>query len=112
MMCFLIEEILPKDYFTSMISLTADINLARQYLRHKLPLLASHLDSLNFLLPMVFVELFLTCFTINRTECTDIIVDAVLLEGSTALFKAILVFFIDFEAEIIQMNDFGKVDLI
>lgn len=40
---------------------------------------------------MVLVELFITVFTTNACEATDIIMDLVLIDGSLVYFKAILI---------------------
>lgn len=57
---------------------------------------------------MVLVELFLTVFTVNRTNCTDIIMDAVLLADCSVFLKVMIVFFKTFEEEILQLRDFCK----
>ncbi len=108
MMCHLIEEVVPKEYFTTMISMTADLNLLTLFMKEKVPLVLDHLKSKEFDLQMVVVELFLTIFTVNRTNCTDIIMDAVLLSGSSVFLKVMLVFFKNFEENILALPDFCK----
>lgn len=108
MMCHLIEEVVPREYFTTMISMTADLNLLTLFMKEKTPLVSEHLKKMEFDLQMVLVELFLTIFTVNRTECTDVIMDAVLLTGSSTFMKVMLVFFKTFEEEILALHDFRK----
>lgn len=106
MMCHLIEEIIPREYFTNMVSLTADINLLSLFMKEKVPLLHAHLKKLNFQLEMVVVELFITAFSLNKTACTDIIIDAMLLEGSSVYFKTMLAFFRIYQSEMLAMKEF------
>lgn len=61
---------------------------------------------MSFELPIVLVELFVTVFTSNETEITDIIMDMVLIEGSTAYFKAMLLFFQYYEKELLSKKEF------
>jgi hypothetical protein len=108
MVCYLIEDQIPKEYYTTMISLTADINLILLFLRQKHPKLLAHFGKINFELPMVLVEQFITAFTNNNTEITDLIMDRMLIEGSITYFKTILLFFKYFEKELLSMNEFCK----
>jgi len=110
MLCHLIEEVLPREYYTTMISLTADINIILLFLRTNKPKVYKHIRSISFELPMVLVELFITVFSTNPTSITDIIFDMVMIEGSLTYFKAILVFFNYFEKEIMQKTEFSRLD--
>ncbi len=102
----LIEEVIPREYYSTMISLTADINLLLLFLSARHPKLYKHLKKVNFELPMVLVELFITVFTTNVCEVTDLIMDMVLIEGSQVYFKAVLTIMGYFEKEILQTTEF------
>ena len=103
---------MPVEYYTNMISLTADINITLLLLANRFPRLLAHLNALHFELPMVLVELLITMFTANKTEISDIIMDAVLLEGTTVYYKVVLIFMEYFEEELMQRDDFSRVLLI
>lgn len=105
-MAHLIEEVIPREYYSTMISLTADINMLLLFLSAKYPKIHKHLLKVNFELPMVLVELFITIFTTNTCEITDLIMDMVLIEGSQVYFKAILTILGYFEKEILQTTEF------
>ena len=57
---------------------------------------------------MVLVELFITVFTTNACEATDIIMDLVLIDGSLVYFKAILIVLGYLEKEIMNTDDFCR----
>ena len=111
MLCYLVEEVIPKEYYTTMISLTADINLLLLLLSMHKPKLYKHILKINFELPMVLVEMFITVFTSYNTRLTDIIIDLVLLEGSIVYFKVVLVFFGYIEKEMLKKTEFCNVSL-
>lgn len=106
LLCHMIEEVVPKDYYTNMVSLSADINVLILFLSEKMPAVFEHLRKLHFELPMVLVELFITVFTNNRSEVTDVIMDAVLIDGPRVYYKVILVFLDYFAEEILNMHEF------
>lgn len=108
MLAHLIEEVIPGEYYTTMISLTADINILLLFLSIAKNKLYQHLKKTNFELPMVLVELLITVFTTNFTNITDVIMDMVLLDGSIAFFKVFLIFFGYIEKDLFQMSDFCK----
>lgn len=105
-MCYLIEEVIPMEYYTTMISLTADINIILLLLSLHRPKFYKHILKLNLELPMVLVEMFITLFTSYCTRLTDIIMDAFLLEGSTVYFKVVMVFFTHIEKQILKVKEF------
>lgn len=108
MMAHLVEEVVPKEYYTTMISLTADINIFLLFLAANRPKAFKHLRKTNFELPMVLVELFVTIFTSNQTTLTDIIMDMVLLEGSSTYFKAMHLYLGVVEKELLKLEDFCR----
>lgn len=91
-----------------MISLTADINLLLLLMSMHKTKLYKHIVKINFELPMVLVEMFITVFTAHCTSLTDIIMDLVLMEGSIVYFKVILIFFGYIEKEILKTTEFCK----
>ena len=105
----MIEDVVPKDYYTNMVSLTADLNVLTLFLSEKMPDLLAHLRKLHFELPMVLVELFITVFTTNRLEVTDVIMDAVLLDGPRVYYKVILIFLERYSTEMLEMREFRRV---
>jgi Rab-GTPase-TBC domain len=106
MMAYLVEHVVPREYYTNMISLTADINILLLMLSIYNTKSFKHLRKHNFELPMVLVELFITIFTTNQTSITELIIDFVLLEGSIVYFKVLLLIFQYFEKEIFKLTEF------
>lgn len=112
MLSYIIEDILPRDYYSTMVSLTGDINLLILMLHEREPKIVNHLKAANFELPMVLVELFITAFTVNYSPLTDIIMDAFLVDGSLIFIKVILLFFQYFREDILRFKEFCKVNVI
>ena len=108
MLCYLIEEVIPKEYYTTMISLTADINLLLLLMSLHRTKLYKHIMKINFELPIVLVEMFITVFTAHCTRLTDVVMDLVLLEGSIVYFKVVLVFFGYIEKEVLKVTEFCR----
>lgn len=106
MLSHLVEEVIPKEYYTTMISLTADINLLLLLMSLHKTKLYKHIAKINFELPMVLVEMFITVFSSHCTRLTDLIMDLVLLEGSVVYFKVVLVFFGYIEKEVLKVSEF------
>ena len=106
MLCHLIEEVVPTEYYTTMISLTADISILLILLKVRQPKLLKHFKKHNFELPMVLVEMFITVFCSHVSQLTDIFIDFILLEGSVVYFKIILLFFKYFEKELLKKTEF------
>lgn len=111
MMTYLLEHIVPREYYTNMISLTADVNILLLILSIYKTKCFKHLRKYNFELPMVLVELFITVFTTNQTTITELIMDMVLIEGSIVFFKVMLLFFQYFEKEIFKLSEFCRPNL-
>lgn len=109
MLCYLIEEIIPKEYYTTMISLTADINVLLLLLSLHRTKLYKRICKINFELPMALVEMFITVFTASSTSLNDIIMDLFILEGSIVYFKVIMVFFQYIEKDLLKVKEFCRV---
>jgi Rab-GTPase-TBC domain len=107
-MCYLIEEVIPKEYYTTMISLTADINVLLLLLSLHRKKVYKKLCKMNFELPMVLVEMFITVFTAGRTKLTDTIIDLIVLQGSIVYFKVVMVFFQYIEKELLEATEFCR----
>ncbi len=91
---YLIEKLIPKNYFTNMLPLLADIKMIKYLLKEKNPafleLLMKFKVDLNFLL----IPWFLLIFTsIDNFELNHIIFDRFLVEGVVVYFKICLVVF-------------------
>lgn len=110
MMCYLLEEIIPKEYYTTMISLTADINVLLLLLSLHRPKVYKRICKINFELPMVLVEMFITVFTASCTRLTDIIMDLVIMQGSIVYFKVVMVFFQYIEKDMLKVKEFCNHD--
>ena len=108
MLCYIIEDILPRDYYSTMVSLTGDINLLILMLHEREPKIVNHLKAAKFELPMVLVELFITAFTVNSSPLTDVIIDAFLVDGSLVYIKVMLLFFQYFRDEILCLREFCR----
>jgi Rab-GTPase-TBC domain len=108
MLCYLIEEVIPKEYYTTMISLTADINVLLLLLSLHRTKTYKRICKINFELPMALVEVFITLFTGLAPRMAEIVIDLIILEGSIVYFKVIMVFFQYIEKEMVKVKEFCR----
>lgn len=88
---YIIEELMPMEYYTNMLALRADIELTSKLLRARDQELQDHFKDIGIDLSLVVVESYLTVFTNTiHPDLTDIIIDHFMAEGPTVLLKAMV----------------------
>jgi Rab-GTPase-TBC domain len=82
---------MPREYYTNMLALRADIQLIYNLMSIKDPQMISHFKELFIDMSLVVVENFLTIYT-NTTcaEIVDVIMDHFLDRGSIVLLKSMI----------------------
>lgn len=90
-MCHLFENILPPDYYNYLIGVLVDDKILTQILSIQLPDLKNHFEQLDIQTSFFSIQLLVCCFTMH-TKLADAIMDLLMMEGSKALLKAILVY--------------------
>lgn len=105
----IIENLMPQEYYTNMLSLTSDIKIVLDLLNVMHPRLASHLERLNMDLSNLIVESFVTIYTSTvREELCDVILDYFFIEGSLTLIKAQVLIFGYMKEKLITVGSFGR----
>ena len=107
--CYIIEESMPKEYYTNMLSVLADMQILQLIFAIKYPDLAKHFKKNCVGLEMVALPCFITLFTNCGSELVEIIVDFFFLDGPITLIKAMVVLFGYIRKDIIKINDIGTI---
>jgi hypothetical protein len=106
---YIIEELMPRDYYTNMLSLRADIVLVHNILQLREKKILNHFKKLTLDLSIVVVESFLTIFTNTlHPSLVDVIFDHFLLDGSLVLIKALILILETLREQILEINGFGR----
>lgn len=87
----IIEELMPREYYTNMLALRADIQLIYKLMAIKDAQLVEHFKQLYIDMSLVVVENFLTIYT-NTTyaDIVDVIMDHFLDKGAIILLKSMI----------------------
>jgi hypothetical protein len=105
---YIIEELMPRDYYTNMLALRADIQLIYKLLAVKEPLLLEHLNSLSIDLSLITVESFLTIYTNTlHAALTDVVMDHFLSQGPIVLLKSIVLIVGYLKDDLLRLENFG-----
>ena len=87
----IIEELMPREYYTNMLALRADIQLIYKLVAIKDPQMINHFKGLYIDMSLVVVENFLTIYTnTTNSEIVDVIMDHFLDKGSVVLMKSMI----------------------
>jgi len=104
---FIIEELMPREYYTNMLSLKADMKIAAQILFLKERKLLSHLREHQVDLSLLMVESFLTLYTNTcHPDITAIIMDHLFIQGSTVLLKSIVLILRYIKEDLMKVQGF------
>ena len=110
---YLIEEIIPRDYYTNMLSLRADIQILTRILYLKDPKLLQHFKSLQIDMSLIMVENFLTVFTNTcHPEISSVIIDHLLIDGPVVLIKAMMLILRYLRKVLLEIDNFGSFRMI
>lgn len=109
---YVIEELMPREYYTNMLALRADIQLVYRILEARDPELLEHFKFLHVDLSLFTVESFLTIYTNTcHTDITDVVIDHFLLSGAVTLIKAIVLMLTYLREKILDQKSFGSLGL-
>ncbi len=107
-LCYLIETILPIDYYCAMIGVLVDQKIFTQLVREIMSQLSSYIEELNLDLSLVSLQWFVCLFSYNlQPEVSDVIWDHLFLHGSKVLFKAGLAIASLIEKNIMKCEEFS-----
>jgi hypothetical protein len=99
---------MPKEYYTNMLSVLADMQIIQLIFQLKYPDLNKHFKKLGVGLEMVALPCFITIFTNCPSNLVDIILDYFFLDGPITLIKTIIIFFGYIKKKLLKVNDIGK----
>jgi hypothetical protein len=106
---YIIEELMPREYYTNMLALRADIQLVHKVLEVKDPEMLDHLRSHMIDLSLLTVESFLTIYTNTcHTNITDVIIDHFLMKGPVVLLKTIIIMLGYMREDLFKQESFGR----
>lgn len=99
---------MPRDYYTNMLSLRADIQIVTKILIFREKKLVDHFRKISLDLSLIMVESFLTLFTNTcHPEICDVIIDHFLVDGSVVLIKAMVLMLAYLKEDILEKDNFG-----
>lgn len=108
-MVYLIEELMPADYYTNMLSLRADILVVTNLLVIRDKRLMEHFENISMDVSLLMVESFLTLFTGTcHSSIVDVIIDHFVIDGSNVLIKAMVLLISYMRVKLLEINNFGK----
>ena len=104
-MAHIIEEEMPSEYYTNMLSVIADLKILQIFFKMKNPSLHKHLSKIGIDMVMVALPCFLTIFTNCHPSLTDIVIDNFFIEGSIVLIKTTLLYFQYMQKNLLKIRD-------
>lgn len=107
----IIEDELPSEYYTNMLSVFADLKILYIFFKMKFGSLHKHFQKLGIDMAMIALPCFLTLFTNCSNSLTDIIIDHFFISGSIALIKTMLLYFSYMKKELLKIDDLRKLFL-
>lgn len=106
--CYIIEESMPKEYYTNMLSVLADMQIVQLIFQLKYPDLQKHFQKVGVSLEMVALPCFITIFTNCPSRLVDIILDYFFLDGPITLIKTMIIFFGYIKKKLLNVKDIGR----
>jgi hypothetical protein len=107
MMCYLIEEAMPKEYYTNMLPVLADMQILQHIFNSRYPDLVRHFKKVGIGLEMMALPCFITVFTNCPSTLVDVILDFFFLDGHVTLFKVIIAMFNYMRKDILKIHEMG-----
>ena len=102
---YIIEESMPNEYYTNMLSVIADLKILQILFKLKDAQLAKHFQKIGIDLVMIALPCFLTLFTGSDSPLIDIVIDNFFIEGPVVLIKTMVLFFGYMKEELLQLNN-------
>jgi len=105
----LLENILPIDYYSSMIGVMVDQRIFNDLIDECLPKISAKFKELSFDTSLFSIQWFVCIFCKNlHTALIDIVLDNIVIQGSLILFKIGLVILKILENDILKARDFRR----
>lgn len=102
---------MPRDYYTNLLSLRADIQIITKMLALKDRRLLEHFQKVGAELSFVMVEAFLTMFTNTcHPDLAAVIIDHLFVEGAPVLLKSMMLLLSYAREDLLKINNFGRED--
>lgn len=99
---------MPKEYYTNMLSLRADILIVTKILTMRDKKLMQHLDDVGMDISLIMVESFITLFTTTcHPELTDVIIDHFVIDGAVVLIKAMVLILSYLRSKLMKLFSFS-----
>lgn len=106
---YIIEDLMPKEYYSNMLALRADIQIVYKLLSIKDPELVQHFAEVCVDMSLVTVESFLTLYTNTcHPDLTEIIIDHFLVKGPIILLKAMVLILSYMRTELLKTESLGS----
>jgi hypothetical protein len=103
---------MPKDYYSNMLALRADIQIIYKILSVRDPLLLKHFAEVSIDVSLITVESFLTLYTTTcHPDLVDVIMDHLFVSGSTVLIKAMVILLGYMRDDLLATENIGTVSL-
>lgn len=99
---------MPKEYYTNMLSVLADMQIVQLIFQQKYPDLSKHFVKYGVGIEMVAIPCFITIFTNCNTSLVEIVLDFFFLEGPITLIKTIILFFGYMRKRLLKIKDIGR----
>lgn len=90
-MCYLIETVLPPDYYNFLIGVLTEDQILAQLIEIRFPQLKEQLDVLQMETSLFSIQMLVCLFTMHSI-LSDTIMDLLFIDGSVALLKGILTY--------------------
>lgn len=100
---------MPRDYYTNMLSLRADILIATKILYMRDKKLMKHLEEVGMDVSLIMVESFITLFTTTcHADLVDIIIDHFVIDGAVVLLKTMVLIMSYFAPKLMVLRSFSE----
>lgn len=104
---------MPKEYYSNMLALRADIQIFYKLLSIKDPELVQHFAEVCVDMSLITVESFLTLYTNTcHPDLTEIIMDHFFVHGSSVLLKAMVLLLSYMRNDLLLTDNLGRSGLI
>lgn len=109
---YIIEELMPKEYYSNMLALKADIQIIYKLLSIKDPELVQHFEVVSVDMSLITVESFLTLYTNTcHPDLTEVIMDHFFVHGPVVLLKAMILLLTYMRHDLLNTDNLGSLDL-
>lgn len=105
---YILEELMPKDYYSNMLSLRSDIQITYKILSLKDPQLIKHFAEVSIDISLITVESFLTLYTNTcHPDIVEVIMDHLFIHGSNVLIKTMCILLGYMREDLLKADNLG-----